>query len=253
MKKEIIIKVFKRLIKFLDYYNIPYHISCGTLLGYIRDNDLIEWDTDIDIHTYVPYIPIIYSLKEKLLNDYQLYFSRFQKGDKILRVKKNYGVKKVYGLNVPDYNKDRYLWRLSINGTNKYEGHEGHESEENNIKTFRWIDIYGKHWFPLLKKVNFKNIDIFIPSNSEKYLEEYYGNWKLPIKKKNFVRPYSAQPIYACTIMYNSKYAKENIDPQYFYIDEFSCNDFVNVDNFINKYKFLKILMKDTLEKLIEK
>ena len=73
------------------------------------------------------------SLKEKLLKDHQLYFSRYQKGDKLLKVKKNYGAKNVYGVNVNDPKKSRYLWRLSFNGTNKFEGGEG---DENNIKTF---------------------------------------------------------------------------------------------------------------------
>ena len=250
MKKDIAVLVFKRLIKFLNFYKIPFHFSGGTLLGLIRNGDLIEWDTDIDICTYTPYIPIIYSLKEKLLDEYQLYFSRYQKGDKLLRVKKNYGAKKVYNIKVPNSRKIRYLWRLSINGKNKYEGHEG---DDNNIETFKWIDIYGEHWFPLLKEVKFKDYNIFIPINSENYLKEIYGDWKNPIKKKNFIRPMEAMPIYECTIMYHSKYGKDNNNKDYQYIDEFNCDDFLKIDDFLNKYNFLKFLMKDTLEKLIKK
>lgn len=249
MKKEISLIVFKRLLKFFDDYNIPYHFSSGTLLGIIRDGDFIEQDTDIDICTYTPYIPIIYSLKEKLLNDYQLYFSRYQKGDKLLRVKKNYKVKKVYNVEVSNPNKIRYLWRLSINGTNKYEGHEG---DENNIDIFKWIDIYGKHWFPLLKEVKFKDLNIFIPINSDNYLTEVYGNWKIPIKKKNFKRPNNALPIYYCTTMYHSKYGKDNNNNDYLYIDEFNCDNFLKINDFLNKYNFLKKLMEKTLNKLKE-
>tara|TARA_B100001059_G_scaffold109603_1_gene109671 strand:+ start:6970 stop:7722 length:753 start_codon:yes stop_codon:yes gene_type:complete len=249
MKKDIAISVFKRLIDFLNNYNIPYHLTSGTLLGLVRNADLIECDTDIDICTYIPYIPIIYSLKEQLLNEYQLYFSRYQKGDKLLRVKKNYGAREVYKIQVPNPYRIRYSWRLSINGTNKYEGHEG---DENNIKTFRWIDIFGSHWFPLLKEITFKDYNMFIPINSNEYLKTVYINWENPIKRSNFVRPMEALPIYMYTIMYHSKYGKENNNKDYLYIDEFNCNDFLKIEDFFNKYSFLKILMKETLDKLID-
>lgn len=33
----------------LQYHNIPYYVDAGTLLGIIRDNALIPWDTDLDL------------------------------------------------------------------------------------------------------------------------------------------------------------------------------------------------------------
>ena len=47
-KKEID-KNFIEVIKLLKKNNISYWLCHGTLLGIIRDNDLIPWDHDIDI------------------------------------------------------------------------------------------------------------------------------------------------------------------------------------------------------------
>ena len=42
-------KNFVEIIKLLNTHNIDYWLCHGTLLGIIRDNDLIKWDHDIDI------------------------------------------------------------------------------------------------------------------------------------------------------------------------------------------------------------
>ena len=40
---------FYEIIKILNKFKIKYWICQGTLLGIIRDNQLIPWDPDIDI------------------------------------------------------------------------------------------------------------------------------------------------------------------------------------------------------------
>ncbi len=39
----------------LKEYNIPFYIDCGTLLGCVRDNCIIEKDTDVDIMCHLSY------------------------------------------------------------------------------------------------------------------------------------------------------------------------------------------------------
>ena len=42
-------KNLKELAQILDQRGIPYYLDCGTLLGVIRENNLISNDTDVDI------------------------------------------------------------------------------------------------------------------------------------------------------------------------------------------------------------
>ena len=241
MKKKIAIDVLSRLVKFLNDYKIPFHLSGGTLMGCIRENDIIDGDTDLDLCSYVPYIPIIYSLKDKL-KEYDLYLSREQKGDNLLKSWKKKHCETVYGVKVNYPNQTKYLWRLSFNGTNKDEGIDDHPEE------FRWIDIYGQHWFPMTNKVMFNNIEVNIPMNSDKYLDIVYGNWKKPVHRKVFKRPMSAEPIYECTTLYFSKYGVNNRDNTFKYLDEKECEDFVDIKEFTNKYDFIGLCVKPTLD-----
>ena len=241
MKKEDAINVLTRLISFLNHYKIPFHFSCGTLLGYFREDDLIKNDTDIDLNTYTPYITIIWELKDKL-KDFGLYISRKQKGSKLLKSVKSWNARNVYGVKTKHANKEKYQWRLSFNGTN-----EG-EKKEDNKTTYRWIDIYGTQWFPLIKPVSYKNINVFVPFECEKYLNFVYPNWRTPIERKKYIRPECAQMIYVSTTLFDSEYGKKFHDPKYKYIDIKECENFTTIQEFIQKYPFLKDIVNPTLQ-----
>jgi len=47
------IHIFNELLEKISYIlkenNIPFYLDCGTLLGCVRDNKLIEYDSDVDI------------------------------------------------------------------------------------------------------------------------------------------------------------------------------------------------------------
>ena len=47
--KPIAINLLKKTIEILEEYDINYFLISGTLLGYIRHNDFIPWDDDIDL------------------------------------------------------------------------------------------------------------------------------------------------------------------------------------------------------------
>ena len=193
------------------------------------------------MNTYTPYITIIWELKDKL-KDFGLYISRNQKGSKLLKSVKRWNARNVYGVKTKHANEIKYQWRLSFNGTNPGEG------SEDDRPTYKWIDIYGCQWFPLIKSVPYKNINIFIPLNCEKYLNFVYPNWRTPIERTKFIRPMCGQTIYVSTTLFDSEYGKEHHDPKYKYIDIKECENFTTIEEFIQKYSFLKDIVKPTLQ-----
>lgn len=47
--KNIAIKLLEETINILEKNNIDYYLISGTLLVYVRHNDFIPWDDDIDL------------------------------------------------------------------------------------------------------------------------------------------------------------------------------------------------------------
>lgn len=48
-KMEYSRKMLLQTCRLLDQHNIPYYLEGGTLLGIVRDGDLLPWDGDLDI------------------------------------------------------------------------------------------------------------------------------------------------------------------------------------------------------------
>ena len=42
-------KLLADIINYLDFLEIEYHLEGGTLLGFVRDGEFLEWDHDIDL------------------------------------------------------------------------------------------------------------------------------------------------------------------------------------------------------------
>jgi len=140
------IKIMKLLLEttvnILNDNNIPYYLDCGTLLGCVRDNCIMEHDTDVDITTHL-------SMWNKLK---AINYSRY--GLVVKRVIESYPM-----------------------------------CASGNMITLRtkyseslYIDIYTNAAFPLLEKTQMYNIEYNIPVNSDLYLTQLYGEWKIPKK-----------------------------------------------------------------------
>jgi len=218
--KEDLDKNFFSIINILKKNNIPYWIGQGTLLGIVREKKLIEWDHDIDICVWFKEVE-----KEKMVelltkdnfvyqehlgfgNKYdQLSFDR--KGGRrvdinfyeVTTLKENNNKKVAFTR--WGYPKNIFMKLIeAISYADVYEG-----KFRKIIKLFKFIQkpitslkkalirykiFYREAGYtqPLkllekFKVVNFKGVEITIPSMAEEYLEHVYGkDWRIP--KKNF-------------------------------------------------------------------
>ena len=215
--KSILDPNFVTVINLFNSNNIPYWICHGTLLGIIRDNQLIEWDQDIDIAVWSrdvskKYITNLVTKENFILRE------GFMVKDDIISFDKAGG--RIVDINFynkirldPDQKEMAYVnWFVprnifmkivdAISIANKYEG-----KFKPIIKCFRFIQkpififkkllinsnlFYKKAGYtePIefvekLKKINFHGLEIKVPLRSKEYLEYLYGsNWETP--KKNY-------------------------------------------------------------------
>jgi cytidyltransferase-like protein len=128
-----------KVVDIIDENNIPYYLDCGTLLGCIRENGLMEKDTDVDITIHLSYWD---KLKSIDFNKYGLERTRTRSCKK-----------KGYIISVKTEYSDLYC------------------------------DIYANPAFPQLDVKEMNNKNYCIPINSDLYLTQLYGNWKIPSKK----------------------------------------------------------------------
>ena len=170
---DIIVKLGKRVIDFLDKYNILYWIDGGTLLGSLRDGKFIPWDDDMDLVIPTEYFNMIYDIIQKNKEDIQKKYNftfTFNLEEEVIKHKilnnkiKNFFIK-VYDTNHKSYFidlmlgtliKDRYyLPMLAFKGYN-----------------YKMTDV-----FPL-RKIKFENKWVNCPNNPYPFINHGYLFWR---------------------------------------------------------------------------
>jgi len=174
--KEIAVDLLKITTSILDEFEIDYFLISGTLLGYVRHNDFIPYDDDIDLI-------VSSSIKDKLKDIIKKYNSEItflmKNGiikicfkDKVI----NLNDFKTWSAHVID-KKDSYFWPFVDLFTYDY-------SEDKKKITF-----FGKEWnveefFPKQQK-NFNNIMVSIPNNPHYFLTKNYGKDYMTVLKSS--------------------------------------------------------------------
>lgn len=163
--KDIAIELLKETIQILDEFNINHCLISGTLLGYVRHNDFIPWDDDIDLIVDETIIAKLNAINDK----YKQTITLINKDNFLIKTcfkHKGVSIKsdafKPYMLN----SNDIYQWPFIDLFVYK--------THNNRIDFFdkKW---YANEFFPL-NKVQFHNISVNIPSNPNYFLSLNYGS-----------------------------------------------------------------------------
>jgi len=144
--------------KILSENNIDYFISCGTLLGSIRNEGLISWDNDIDIGMMKEDVPKLLALEPEF---------------------KKHGITLPYTNNIQRVDSGNGF--LDIFPYIKLDGIYVHEHPKN-----RWLFSKEKftesELFPIQKKYKFGPLLLKGPNDGIACVEKMYGkSWKTPI------------------------------------------------------------------------
>jgi len=157
-------------IDLLQKNKIPFWLEAGTLLGIVRDGDLIPWDKDADLGIPAEYIEQVFALRHKFLPKY-IFKKRWINNnrwipsdlrafkvqtiwEKLFQVKFHVDLFFVYKTG------DKYRWKDS--GVLKHTDSKYYD----NLDYIKW-----------------EGREIPVPSRTEEYLTMRYGQWKFPNQK----------------------------------------------------------------------
>ncbi len=164
--KDSAISLLRQTVDMLNDFEIRHFLISGTLLGYVRHNDIIPWDDDMDLLVSDDLLVKLNNIAEKY-NDTLTFMS-----------KKNYKMVKVCLKNeVTEIPGHAFGWKDNIINKGKYYWPfvDMYTFEE----TASHIEFFNRKWgldkfFPG-NKVNFLGIDVFIPNDPGKFLRTNYG------------------------------------------------------------------------------
>lgn len=171
MKQFIYHKILKKTKKVLDELDIPFFLSSGTLLGFVRENKFLDHDYDIDIGIFKEdYNPeIINKMAEKGLKLYRILGDLENGMELSFRLPDTpIGKHAKIDLFLHYKDNDKIYWVTYSPPT-----------YEKQIK-------YQVSNF-ILKPIKFTDIIVNIPYPTIRYLREHYGTeWYIPIKSRSF-------------------------------------------------------------------
>lgn len=171
MNKQQAIKNLEDFYEVLDFS--PVILDGGTLLGAYRDKDFCEDDwNDIDLTTYKENFYNIESFKKKMIEKGFEIKKEWKPEDKKTAqlVFKRNGCK--IDLMFKDFKNEKAWWCVY-----KYKG------DKDLGVVYKAVD---RNFYENLEVIEFYGMFFKRPKKIKKYLRTRYGNWKIPIHRKNY-------------------------------------------------------------------
>lgn len=171
LKQMIYTRILKKTKKVLDELNIPFFLSSGTLLGFVRENKFLDHDYDIDIGIYKEdYNPeLINKMGEKGLKLYRI-LGNINNGMELSFRLNGTAIGKFAKIDIFLHYKDKDKIYWITYSPPKYE-----QRIKYQVSNF------------ILKSVKFMDVVVNVPFPTVKYIREHYGSqWFIPIKSRGF-------------------------------------------------------------------
>jgi phosphorylcholine metabolism protein LicD len=146
----------------LDKARILFWVDFGTLLGFVREKDFIEFDPDIDISTKREDQDKVIAIVEELKKLGKV-VSRVETGEAGKHYLAGYEIWR------DDLKIDLYFWCKCKN--------------KRLWAVSQWdkVLVFPEEYFDNLEEIEIKGVKFKTPNNIEKYLELHYGKeWRTP-------------------------------------------------------------------------
>lgn len=154
----------RTVIDVFNEHNIMYWLACGTLLGAIRDKDIIAWDDDADFMIPVEESPKVLKTLHQIVG-------------------KNNGIASVVvwwdGAFKIQHSNTSTPW-IDIYPLKRYGNNIGHVQSSWGIKPFPYRHVQE------LIQIDFLGTTATVPKNYHEHLTHLYGDYMTPVKRKNY-------------------------------------------------------------------
>lgn len=176
-------KVLVDVVNFLENEGIDYHLEGGTLLGLVRDKELMPWDHDVDLS-----IPVNDSEKfaktrwKLLLKGYRVSMRKIHQDIGALK-KGQYRIFKVKQL-LPSIIK----WAFPIVKKFMVVADIFVKSSDEQFTYWQAMDKImrvDKRYYSHYEIIEYNGMKLRVPFDYENYLTDKFGNWEIPVKDWN--------------------------------------------------------------------
>lgn len=173
--------LFKEMVQIFKENQIPFWADCGTCMGAYRYGGAIPWDGDIDIAVLLPdFDNVVHALNSLNKTKYRVedWSNRCCPKTYIrVYIRENHQHIDIYCFGID-------LKRRKLYSILSYEN-SAFMTESWKIRERRFtVPSDFETIFPL-KKANFDGIEVFVPNQTKKYLQERYGEDIRPAKVYN--------------------------------------------------------------------
>ena len=168
-QKKLQKRIFRYTIKLLIKNGIPYWLENSTLLGIMgeKENLRLSWNPNLEIAVPGKYLKEILALRQQFLPLYRI-------SELVDRSGREWIIGKTPKIAIfSRFKKASKAFRIFI--TLKYD----------NAGNHRWVDnrsckMASSHYFKNLEKIKINGNKYPIPTDTDKYLQLRYGNWRHP-------------------------------------------------------------------------
>ena len=159
-----------RIDKVLNKKGAKFFIDCGTLLGMIRDNKLLEHDKDMDFGIYFDDRFTIRSLDEAMKSIGLKKHREFSFRGEVKEASYSNGITNI----------DFFKHEESKESSDIYVFYRKNGVKYPSNKHYTTLIMHRAH-IPSIQTIDVNGRQLYVPSNYEEYLESAYSkNWRIP-------------------------------------------------------------------------
>lgn len=173
-------KLLFDVVDTFDHYNIMYHLEGGTLLGLVRDGELLPWDHDVDISIPAEEMSKMYGCFRDLYRkgykvtkrNSEIDYGPIKKGScRILKVKPFWI--SILKLIHPYYRKSYVMMDIFI---------KTNDQKFTYWQAMRKVMKVNKRYYDSYEEIEYHGKRFKVPNDYKSYLTEKYGDWSVPVQ-----------------------------------------------------------------------